>query len=313
MILYRKEPIMVPTKNIMILDGSESSYIYVSKATYDQAVKLHSRFDGNTDDIFRFLTNGLDGVNRQDIFDVINQFCAKAPVPLTSLASFFILLKDNKGIEWDKLTEEDMYGYLHVMSQMLDFEAVTLVPSAVRATISIPTIVLKDYASSWNDFLNGLDAYAVKGAQPVQQVQYVQSPVVQPQATVASTPTPAPTPTPTTTATVQTASGSEPEPWSPQWMAEAVHMGGKMYQFRGEIFYKPTTPEEAAAKRKAVEDKVKAEEDAKKGVTPTSSSAPASTTASSNTDSSSNTHYEKPAYSAEEGGQIKKVLDEWDF
>lgn len=307
MILFRKEPITIPTKNMMILDGSDNSYVYVSKSTYDQAVKLHSRFSGSVTDIWKFITAGLEGTNRPEIVEAINKYSDLAPVPISTLGSFFILLKDNTNIDWANLTEEEMYGYLHIMSQMLDFEAVTLVPSAVRATLSIPTLMLKSYKESWDDFLKSMDSYTIAVSQhivqqvPAQNVMPVQTTVVQQAAPVQqATPTPAQSAAPTVDAS------GDPLPWTDAWMAEAVHMGGRMYQYRGEIFYKPKSDAEIAAKAKEVEQKVAAEQVKKEAEKPKKE--PPKTKASDGSN-----HYAKPEYSKEEAQAVEDVLDEWNF
>ena len=123
------------------------------------------------------------------------------PKPINMLAPFLIFCVQNQGIEWDANDREFGYGILHQYSQLVDFNAITLVPAEVRNNIIVATSVLKEYRTSWDDLCSSLKDNVVLGsvAQPViQQVQVAPQPVAAPTpvAQPASTPTPAPAPAP---------------------------------------------------------------------------------------------------------------------
>lgn len=160
MILYRKEPIPLQMRNIMLLDDeSTGGVVYVNKTTYDQALLLHGRFDGDT----KRIINTIKGKGT-DIYDtiiglsgLIDYACKNMPAPLNALAPFLMFAAQNKNIEWKSDDLEMAYGILHQYSQLIDFNAMTLVPSEVRSTISIPTAILMQYKASWDDLCSTLN------------------------------------------------------------------------------------------------------------------------------------------------------------
>lgn len=181
MILYRKEPYPLQMKNIILLDDNAlGGVVYVGKQTYDQALLLHSRFDGNVQRVIDTLKNkkteayiaipGLSGL--------ISYMAKVMPEPLNILAPFLMFCTQNQGIEWNDKDVEFAYGILHQYSQMVDFNAMTLVPAEVRANVTLPTALLKQYKASWDDLCSTLEDKVVLGnMQPV--VQQVVQPVVQ--------------------------------------------------------------------------------------------------------------------------------------
>lgn len=212
MILYKKEPYNLQMKNIMLLDDVTSGgVVYVSKNTYDQALLLSSRFDGNVDRVLATLKNyktevyiaipGLKGL--------IDTMIKTMPEPLNMLAPFLVFAAQNQGISWDDSNIEMGYGILHQYSQLVDFNAVTLVPAEVRSNIVIPTGILTRYEDSWNDLCISLEEKVVKVEQPVQVIQPVQ--MAQPvQQVIQPVPTPEPVVQQTQPAPVQSVSTPAP-------------------------------------------------------------------------------------------------------
>ena len=104
-------------------------------------------------------------------------------------------------VEWNADDREFAYGILHQFSQLYDFNAITLVPVEVRNAIQLPTVMLKEYKTSWDDLCITLeDKLMLAPTQPVQQVQMIQMPApapVVPTNTQVSTPAPAPAAQPT--------------------------------------------------------------------------------------------------------------------
>lgn len=201
MILYRKEPYPLQMKNIMLLDDVKSGgVVYVNKATYDQALMLHSRFDGNVQRVADTIKSKKTEVyiTIPNLPKVIETMGKTMPEPLNILAPFLMLCANNTGIEWNVEDREMVYGILHQYSQLIDFNAMTLVPAEVRANVQFPTSLLKQYKVSWEDLCSTLEDKVVLAPKTMIQEVKVEQPV---QVAPASTPVPQPaqqTPTPQT-------------------------------------------------------------------------------------------------------------------
>lgn len=191
MILYRKEPYPLQMKNIMLLDDVKSGgVVYVNKATYDQALMLHSRFDGNVQRVADTIKSKKTEVyiTIPNLPKVIEMMGKTMPEPLNILAPFLMLCANNAGIEWNVEDREMVYGILHQYSQLIDFNAMTLVPAEVRANVQFPTSLLKQYKVSWEDLCLTLEDKVVLAPKTVIQEVKVEQPVQ-----VAPTPVPVPT------------------------------------------------------------------------------------------------------------------------
>lgn len=223
MILYRKEPYPLQMKNIMLLDDVKSGgVVYVNKATYDQALMLHSRFDGNVQRVADTIKSKKTEVyiTIPNLPKVIETMGKTMPEPLNILAPFLMLCANNTGIEWNVEDREMVYGILHQYSQLIDFNAMTLVPAEVRANVQFPTSLLKQYKVSWEDLCSTLEDKVVLAPKTMIQEVKVEQPV---QVAPASTPvpqpaqqTPTPQPAPVATPTPQpTQPKPEEKPLSP--------------------------------------------------------------------------------------------------
>lgn len=208
MILYRKEPYPIQMKNVMLLDDVKSGgVVYVNKTTYDQALLLSGRLDGDPKRVLDILKSPKNEIYRTmlGLKGLMEEMMSSMPKPVNMLAPFLIFCTQNQGIEWDANNREFGYGILHQFSQLVDFNAITLVPTEVRNNITVATTVLKEYQTSWDDLCSSLKDNVVLGAvQPVTQMVAPVQPVI-PQAPVtpapvtqsAPTPVAAPTPVPT--------------------------------------------------------------------------------------------------------------------
>lgn len=182
MILYRKEPYPIQMRNVMLLDDVKSGgIIYVNKTTYDQAITLASRLDGDPKRVLDIIRTPKNEAYRVTIGlkDLVADMMASMPKPLNMLAPFLIFCVQNQGIEWKPDDREFAYGILHQFSQMFDFNAITLVPTEVRNNINLPTAILKEYQTSWDDLCMTLkDVVVVSYAAPAQlaPVSVVQQP-----------------------------------------------------------------------------------------------------------------------------------------
>lgn len=159
MIIYRKEPYHLQMRNIMLLDDvSTGGVVYVNKATYDQALLLYGRFDGNSQRVLDTIKGkGTEVyVFNKPLQTLVEKACKEMPEPLNMIAPFLIYATPNQGIDWENAGLEFAYGILHQLSQLIDFNATTLVPKEVRAQITIPTVILMQYQTSWDELCSTL-------------------------------------------------------------------------------------------------------------------------------------------------------------
>lgn len=159
MIIYRKEPYHLQMRNIMLLDDpSTGGVVYVNKATYDQALLLFGRFDGNSQRVLDTIKGKGTEVYilNKPLKALVEKACAEMPEPLNMIAPFLIYATSNQGIDWENATLELAYGILHQLSQLIDFNATTLVPKEVRAQITVPTVILMQYQTSWDELCSTL-------------------------------------------------------------------------------------------------------------------------------------------------------------
>lgn len=178
-----------------ILD--ESGVIYVSKNTYDQCVSLNTRWEGDHNNFYKHFYRDQEHRKIPGFMSALKLFVDKSPDPIRMLAPFFVLLEKNTGIDWESITYVEMLGFIHVMSQQLDFYALSVVPQEVRASVSTPTVALKLYEESWEEICETLKDKTVidyRQMAPVQQV-VMQAPVQQIVQPTPVTPVP-PAPTP---------------------------------------------------------------------------------------------------------------------
>ena len=160
MILYRKEPYPLQMKNIILLDDySTGGVVYVSKVTYEQAVVLFDRQEGDVNNLMRFFNQDGDVAWKSvpGLKELMGAFKDSAPEPLNILAPFLRMLGKNKGLDLTDAPIEKAYGILHQISNMIDFNAITLVPASVRTPISIPNILLNSYQQSWDNICTSLE------------------------------------------------------------------------------------------------------------------------------------------------------------
>ena len=159
MILYKKEPFPLQMKNIMLIDDpTTGGCVYLSKQTYDQAIILHNRLDGDPKRVLNMLL-GPKFMNYGSIpgmTKALNFAMENMPEPINCLAPFLLYCIDNKGIDWENITIETVYGILHMFSQLVDFNAITLVPVEVRANMSLPTAIVLQYKVAWDDLCSSL-------------------------------------------------------------------------------------------------------------------------------------------------------------
>lgn len=155
MILYTKEIPLILTQNLILLDDpAENGYIFVSKATYDQALLLWGRFEGDVNSLMLFCKNDPD--TWKDIpwiKPAMSWIKNNAPEPLNMLAPALKYAVNLKDVKEEDINAELIYGILHSISQTCDFNAMYTTPSEIRAKVSIPTAILMSYKASWENLL----------------------------------------------------------------------------------------------------------------------------------------------------------------
>lgn len=160
MILYRTEPYPIQMRNIMLLDDIESGgVIYVNKDTYDQALLLSGRMDGDPQRVLTTIKLPKMEVYRTipGLKGLMENMMKTMPKPINMLAPFLIFCYQNQGIEWKADDREMAYGILHQFSQLVDFNNITLVPAEVRSNLSLPTALIKQYKASWDELCSSLE------------------------------------------------------------------------------------------------------------------------------------------------------------
>lgn len=199
MIIYRKEPYPLQMKNIMLLDEvTTGGVVYVNKATYDQALLLSGRFDGNPQRVLDTIkgTANTGYLSFPELKGLVETMCAKMPEPLNMIAPFLIYATTNSNIPWKADDVELGYGILHQLSQLIDFNATTLVPKEIRQQITLPTAILMQYKTSWDELCSTLKDKVVELHTATVVKEVVKEETVKKAEPVASKPASKPEPAP---------------------------------------------------------------------------------------------------------------------
>lgn len=152
MILLNEVPFNGILKGTMMLTDEEGNNIFVSRSTYDQALRIAVKYDDSFENVQR------DGFNegpdyQNDMYDgIIYKMGKLMPYPINMLAPFIIILRDmNTELITEDTTVIDLYGYLHVLSQSLDFYSYLLIDEKMRNNPRISTYLYKTYKDNWNE------------------------------------------------------------------------------------------------------------------------------------------------------------------
>jgi hypothetical protein len=150
MILFKNKPISIAQENCIMLelengeDPDNSNFVYLSKSTYDQALLLSDRFEGEC----TYLNEKINGKDRSMIVNdhTIDYFFKNAPEPINILAPYLGLIDF-------KLDEdlEQLCGALHMLSMTIDFNEFSKVPDTVRANVRFSRSTIKRYKQNWKD------------------------------------------------------------------------------------------------------------------------------------------------------------------
>lgn len=147
MILYKERLSSIIQENCIMLELKDrKAYVYLTKATYDQALLLSDRYNGELPYLSKVILGTCEKVSADDMA-AIHYFFEKAPEPLNILAPFLGLCKSMQLQKDMKL----LCGVLHMMSMAIDFNAFTLVPEEVRADCKFTRSMLNSYEQSWKD------------------------------------------------------------------------------------------------------------------------------------------------------------------
>lgn len=160
---------------VCLQDNETGADIYVSLDTYNQCIRIAKEYD---DDPEVYLDKAFGLSLDTEGFDlVIRRFMSEAPYPLNMLMPYVnILNENNPKIMTDYTLKpgkslQDIYGYLHVLSQMIDFEKYTMFEEKHRQDIKASDFMYLNYEVSWKEFI-ARDAMRVEVAyqQPIVQV-----------------------------------------------------------------------------------------------------------------------------------------------
>ena len=145
MIYFSEKPIpMSHRSNIVMLDLQDDlGHVYVSKPTYDQALLIYDKYNGDV----TYLDSKLNIAKNQDY--VVDYMRDVLPIPLDILTPFYNLI-NNVEINIDNLSET--IGLLSYISSIIDFNAYIKVPYEVRAKIVFSKSVLNDYKQHLEEF-----------------------------------------------------------------------------------------------------------------------------------------------------------------
>lgn len=142
MILYKTKPLSIAQENTIMLETDDgSAFIYLSKSTYDQALLLSDRFEGELSYLKKTVLGG-EGTND----DAIIYFFENAPEPINILAPYIGLIKVDLPSELRELC-----GALHMISMSIDFNEFTKVPADVRKEVSFTKNTIRRFEQSWRD------------------------------------------------------------------------------------------------------------------------------------------------------------------
>lgn len=186
MIIWTKEPLNCILKNTITLDD-EDGYVYVSVHTFEQAIRLSERFNGDFSRVRTELNNDKNNKAENDpiYYKIFCDIAERVPTELRLLVPF-IKLTFGLGLKWDENNlKEQVYGVLHQMSMMIDFNLMLAQPKEVRNKVIFQRSILESYKDSWNMLLQDLKDYIITPV--VTQQQIVQQPVVTQQPVVQQT------------------------------------------------------------------------------------------------------------------------------
>ena len=143
MIILGKTNMVTERFDYMRLLCDEEKAVYLSTDVYEQCVIITHRFDGYIKQIIKILDVGTNNAG------AIEWFYANAPEPLNILAPFLGLVDvsiDDLGAD----REEAMYGFLHYMSNLINFNEFLLTSDVVRKDVTISKVNLTAYRKSWD-------------------------------------------------------------------------------------------------------------------------------------------------------------------
>ncbi len=145
MIIFKEKAISIAQENCIMLEleNEVQGFIYLSKSTYDQALLLSDRLEGEVSYLRKVLSGSATSHAEE-----IQYFYETAPEPLNILAPFIGLVKADVKLERNMRT---LCGVLHVMSMAIDFNEFSKVPASVRANVEFGKSAIRKYEQSWND------------------------------------------------------------------------------------------------------------------------------------------------------------------
>lgn len=182
MIFYSEINSSYLSKNCVCLQDNESwRDVYVSIGTYNQCIRLAKEYEDNPEVYLNKAWGGLELAPEDGGVDkFLIRLVEALPYPLNMLMPYVNMLFETNPKLMDRYAQDpeeditDIYGYLHVLSQLIDFEKYTMFEPKFRQEIKLSDFMYKSYQASWRE-------YDVLKKANVMHVEVSQSTISQPQ------------------------------------------------------------------------------------------------------------------------------------
>lgn len=161
MILLREINSSYLNKNCVCLQDNETGRdVYVSIGTYNQCIRLAKEYEDNPETYLSGAWGGLTlSPDENEIDKFLDRTAHVLPYPINMLMPYINMLIESNPKIMDKFinnAEEedltDLYGYLHVLSQMIDFEKYTMFESKFRNEVKLSDFMYNNYEASWREY-----------------------------------------------------------------------------------------------------------------------------------------------------------------
>lgn len=194
MIFYSEINSSYLSKNCVCLQDNESwRDVYVSIGTYNQCIRLAKEYEDSPEVYLNKAWGGLELAPEDGGVDkFLIRLVEALPYPLNMLMPYVNMLFETNLKLMDRYTQDpeeditDIYGYLHVLSQLIDFEKYTMFEPKFRQEIKLSDFMYKSYQASWREYDVLKEAKVISTgasqftnqAQAASTIQNVEEPVI---------------------------------------------------------------------------------------------------------------------------------------
>ena len=160
MIFYSEINSSYLSKNCVCLQDNESwRDVYVSIGTYNQCIRLAKEYEDSPEVYLNKAWGGLELAQEDGGVDkFLIRLVEALPYPLNMLMPYVNMLFETNPKLMDRYAQDpeeditDIYGYLHVLSQLIDFEKYTMFEPKFRQEIKLSDFMYKSYQASWREY-----------------------------------------------------------------------------------------------------------------------------------------------------------------